>query len=290
MSEPSAVPSDRGFRLPATAREFWALALSLIAVFALIQFGAPVVRELDFLDQKLRDYFIGVSFAAFPLIHRECKRGLAAFAPQATARTGLAPWFVTGVIAAAVLFGWNQFVSFLGGLSAGLAIGQLAQASDVANQDVATAVTVSIMAVSLPLSAVAAVFAGVLLNRNTRSHVFAALALAAVCFVSLNVGTTWYFEPAIFDAQLAGAALEGAFGLAMFGVGLFLVGFIIFVFGAIGVVISWFNRERAIGRIMEGARRLPAVEREVLAGEIARRLEAAAYPAMRAQAAPAAAA
>ena len=288
MSDPSAAPSENGFRLPATAREFWALALSLLAVFVLIQFGAPLVREMDFLDQKLRDYFIGVSFAAFPLIHRECKRGLAAIAPQAAAvRTGLAPWYVTGVIAAAVLFGWNQFVSFLGGLSAGLAIGQLAQGADLANQDIATAVTVSIVVVSMPLSAIAAMFAGVLLNRNTRSHVFAALALTAVCFVSLNVGTTWYFEPAMFEAQVASAAAEGAFGLAMFGVGLFLVGFIIFVFGALGVVISWFNRERAIGRIMEGARRLPTAEREVLAGESARRLEAAAHPAAIAQAEPA---
>jgi len=288
MSDPSAVQNQGGFRLPATMQEFWALALALAAVFLLIQFGAPLVRELDFLDQKLRDYFSGVAFAAFPLIHRECKRGLASFSPQAAARSGLAPWFVTGVIAAAVLFGWNQFVSLLGGLSAGLALGQLAQGADLTGQDAAMAVTMSIMVVSMPLSAIAAVFAGVLLNRNTRSHVFAALALAAVCFVSFNAGTTWYFEPELFAAQVANAASEGAFGLAMFAVGLFLVGFIIFVFGALGVVISWFNRERAIGRIMEGARRLPAAEREVLASEIARRLEAAARPEAMAQTAPAA--
>ena len=47
-----------------------------------------------------------------------------------------------------------------------------------------------------------------------------------------------------------------------------------------GLAISWFNHERAIGRIMDGGRRLPAAEREVLAGDIARRLEAAAQPAM----------
>jgi hypothetical protein len=278
MSGASDARREGGFRLPATALEFWALALALLVVFVLIQFGAPFVRDLDFLDQKLRDYFIGISFAAFPLVHRECKRGLAAFTPHQAPRTGLAPWYVTGVVAAAVLFGWNQFVSFLGGLAAGLAVGQLAPTADLADPSIGMAVTVSIMAVSLPLSAVAAVFAGVILNRNTRSHVFAALALAAFFFVSLNAGTGWYFEPTIFEAQVANAAAEGAFGLAMFAVGVFLVGVIIFVFGAVGVVISWFNRERAIGRIMEGARRLPAAERELLVGEIARRLDAAALP------------
>jgi len=280
MSDQSAVQNDRGFRLPATAQEFWALFLSGVIVFLMIQFGAPLVRQFDFVDQSLRDDAIGISFAAFPVIHWQCKLGLATLTRQRTVRTGLAPWYVTGLVAAAVLFGWNQFVNLLGGISAGLAIGQLGQAANLADQDAALAVTMSEMAVSLPLSAVAAVFAGVLLNRNTRSHVFLALAFAGFCFVSLNAGTTWYFEPAMFEAQVASAAAEGTFGLAMFALGLFLVGLIIFVFGALGLAISWFNHERAIGRIMDGARRLPAAEREVLAGDIARRLEAAAQPAM----------
>ena len=68
------------------------MALSLLAVFVLIQVGAPIIRELDFLDQKLRDYFMGISFAAFPVIHRGCKQGLAGLSAQAPVRHDLAPW------------------------------------------------------------------------------------------------------------------------------------------------------------------------------------------------------
>lgn len=277
MSDQSAVQSDSAFRVPTNAHELAALGLALLTVFALIQVGAPIMRELDFLDEKLRDYFIGISFVAFPVIHRGYKRGLARMRSQAApVQHDLAPWFVSGVIAAALLFAWNQFVSFLGGISTGLVLGQLAQGVNLEHADTASAVILSIMAVSLPLSAVAAVFAGVQLNRHTRSHTFAALGLASLFFVVFNAGTNWLFQPDMVAAQFAQAAAQGPEGVVGFVIGLFLVGFIIFVFGCIGIVISRINRERSIGNVMEAARRLSPAEREVLAAEIARRLEASA--------------
>jgi hypothetical protein len=268
VSEQSAVRSGWSFGLPGNAHEIAALLLAVFIVFVLIQFGAPIIRDIEFLDPKLRDYFIGISFVAFPAIHRGCKRGLASFAPQQTvARHDLAPWFVTGVIAAALLFAWNQFVSFLGGVSSGLTLGQLG----VQNNDpqaVASAVMVGIIVVSLPLSAVAAVFAGISLNRHTRSHTFWALALASLSFVAFNAGTNWLFEPEFVAAQFNEAAAAGALGIAMFFVGLALVGVIIFVFGAVGVFISRFKREHSIGRLMEAARGLSPSERDRLAAEI----------------------
>ena len=45
--------------------------------------------------------------------------------------------------------------------------------------------------------------------------------------------------------------------------------------GAIGVAISRINRERSLGRIVDGARRLNPAERELVAADISRRLTAA---------------
>ena len=111
----------RSLWLPANSHEFWALALSLLSVLVLVQVGAPVIREFEFLDPKLRDYFIGISFAAFPLIHRTYKQNLARLTiHQQPVKHDSTPWYVAGVVAAAVLFGWNQFVSLLSGISIGV--------------------------------------------------------------------------------------------------------------------------------------------------------------------------
>jgi uncharacterized iron-regulated membrane protein len=128
------------------------------------------------------------------------------------------------------------------------------------------------------LSAVASVFAGMVLNRHTRSHTFVALALAAVMFVVFNAGTNYLFQPEFVTAQLNGALEQGSFGVAMFAVGLALVGVIVFVFGVVGILISRLKRENSIGRLVEAARALPAGERDALTVEIGRRLQAAAVP------------
>ncbi|MEQ1865145.1 MAG: hypothetical protein ABL996_10905 [Micropepsaceae bacterium] len=271
----AATASDSAFRVPTNGHEFAALGISLLAVFGLIQVGAPIIRELDFLDPKLRDYFIGISFAAFPAIHRGCKRGLAGFKAQAPVRQDLAPWFVVGVLAAALLFAWNQFVSLLGGLATGVALAQV-QGANLDAPEVMQGVILGNLAISLPLSAVAAVFAGVQLNRYARSHVFAALALASVCFLAFNLTLNYFAQPEYVVEQINSAASGGALGLLQFFAGMALVGIVIFVFGCVGVLISHFNRERSIGRLIDAARRLPAGEREALAADIMGRLEAAA--------------
>lgn len=274
MSEQISANDQSIFRVPTNAQEFSALGLALLVVFALVQFGAPIVRELDFLDQKIRDFFVGGAFAAFPFIHRGCKQTLAGFKAQPPVRPDLSPWFVTGAFAAMLLFAWSQFVSFLGGLSVGMAIAALGTA-DINKPEVVGAVGMSILAMSLPLGAVASVFAGVLLNRHTRSHVFGALAFAAVLYVASNALTTWVVSPDYFKSQIAIATDGGAAGIAQFAIGMALVGVVVFVFGAIGIFVSRFYAERSMGKVMVAARRLPAAERELLAAEITDRVEAA---------------
>lgn len=276
MSEPAATTAnDSVFRVPTNGHEFAALGLSLLAVFGLIQLGAPIIRELDFLDPKLRDYFTGISFAAFPAIHRGCKRGLAGFKAQAPVRQDLAPWFVVGVLAAALLFAWNQFVSLLGGLATGVALSQV-QGANLDTPEVMQGVILGNLAISLPLSAVAAVFAGIQLNRYARSRVFAALALASVFFLVFNLALNYIAQPEYIVEQITVAISGGALSMLQFFTGMALVGFVIFVFGCVGILISHFNRERSIGRLIDAARRLPAGEREALAADITGRLEAAA--------------
>src|SRR5262249_15407775 len=157
---------------PASLQDVWALLISLVSVFVLVQFGAPIVRELDFLDEKLREYFIGIAFATFPLIHRSAKQALASFAAPVPSMPGEAPWFVTSVFAAAILFAWNQFVSACAAFGLGLLLGMLH--IDTAQADFATALALSMLAVVLPLSASAAVLAGIMLNRKASLHAFAA--------------------------------------------------------------------------------------------------------------------
>jgi hypothetical protein len=273
MAEQSA--SDSGFRIPANAHEFFALALAFVIVIGLVQLGAPLVREFEFLDPKLRDYFIGVGFVAFPFIHRQCKRGLSAFTLHGEVRHDLTPWYVTGVFAAALLFAWNQFVSACAGLAIGILHAQI-PVGEVEPQAFVAALGTSMLAMSLPMSAVASVFAGVLLNRNTRSHVFAALALAALMYLVFNVALNYALMPEVITAQISEASTQGVAYIVGFFFGIGFVALIVLVFGAIGIAISRFNREKSLGRIIEVARRMTAGEREQLAAELAHRFAPAA--------------
>lgn len=254
--------TDGGFHVPASAHEFWALAISLLTVFVLVQFGAPIVREFDFLDEKLREYFIGIAFIAFPVIHRGVKQGLSGFKAEPAAQPELAPWYVTGVFAAALLFAWNQLVSLCAAFSASVLVGLLQVTAEPAT--FAVALATSTLAVSLPMSAIASVLAGIALNRGTRSRVFAALAAAAVTFVAFNVLLTWAFQPEFLAAQLAAVGPDTIIG---FAIGLCLVGFIVFVFGALGIAISRWRGDASLGRLVRVARHLSPVERDaVIAG------------------------
>lgn len=273
MAEPAAASGDGGgFRIPANAHEVWAFVLSLVAVGLLVQLGAPLIRALDFLDPKLQDYAIGISFVAFPLIHRQCKRGLARVTAQKPVHLDLTPWYVSGAITAALLFAWAQFVSACAGVAIGVLHAQI-PVGDVSDAQFLEAFGLSMLALSIPMSAVASVFAGVMLNRFTRSHVFAALGLASVLYLLFNLSVNIALEPEFTYAQIEKAAAEGVFGVVMFVVGMGLVSLVVLVFGAIGVAISSFNRERSLGRIIDGARQLSAADREVVAADVSRRLK-----------------
>jgi hypothetical protein len=272
-------PRQSSLRLPSNARDFWALILSVLAVFLLVQIGAPLIRELEFLDPKLREYFIGISFAAFPLIHRTCKQNLVRLsASTEPVRHDSTPWYVAGVVAAAVLFGWNQFVSLLSGMSMGVLFAAFEGAGiDKIDPDtVNSAATTAAIVIVLPLSAIAALFAGILLNRYTRSHTFLAVALASICFITINTMMTWAFQPQMIDAIVAMIA-QGGEQAAQVLFGVALVGIVIFVFASAGVLISRYNRERPVGRIIEAAKRFPPQEREALALELAQRADINAH-------------
>jgi hypothetical protein len=269
MAEQSAASNEGGgFRIPASSQELWALGLSLLVVFLLVQVGAPVIRELEFLDPKLRDYFIGISFAAFPLIHRQAKRSLTGFTTQAERHVDLTPWYVSGAFAGALLFAWTQFVSGCAGFAIGVYHAQI-PVGEMQERQFMDALGTSLVFMALPMNAFAAVFAGIWLNRYTRSHVFLALASAAVLYVAFNISLNYALQPEFVVAKIAEAGLVG-FLMAM---GLFSL--VVLIFGAIGVAISRINRERSLGRIVDGARRLPLPEREIVAADISRRLTAA---------------
>ena len=274
MAEQSAAAKEgSGFRIPASSHEFWALVLSLLAVFLLVQVGAPVIRELEFLDPKLRDYFIGISFAAFPIIHRQCKRGLTGFTARAQTHVDLTPWYVSGAFAAALLFAWNQFVSGCAGFAIGVLHAQV-PIGEVSETAFLEALGLSLLAMSIPMSAFASVFAGIALNRYTRSHVFLALGTAAVLYLLFNIALNYALQPEFISAQIANAFTQGIAGVVGFFIGMGLVALVVLIFGAIGIAISRFNRERSLGRIVDGARRLPPTEREAVAADISRRLTA----------------
>ena len=270
-----AVAGDNSiFRVPTNAQEYSALGLALLGVFALVQFGAPVVRELDFLDQKIRDVFIGGAFAAFPIIHRGAKSALNGF-KAAPVRPELSPWFVTGAFVATLVFAWNQFVSLVGGLSIGMFVGAVGVSPQAAADAVNQAVIISIMTFTMPLTAVASVYAGVLLARHTRAHVLLALAFAAVLFIAFNTLVTWVTSPEFLAAQWGIAAAGGATGIVQFFIGMGIVAAIVFVFGGVGILISRLLSEASLGKVMIAARRLSPADREVLAADVTNRVEAA---------------
>jgi hypothetical protein len=274
MSGQAAASDNSIFRVPTNAQEYSALGLALLAVFGLVQFGAPVVRELDFLDQKIRDVFIGGAFAAFPFIHHGTKNALNGFKASAV-RPELSPWFVTGAFAATLVFAWNQFVSFVGGFSIGLFLGTVGVSPQTPADAIDGAAVTSILAFALPLTAVASIFAGVLLYRNTRSHVILALGFATLLFISFNVLVTWVTNPAFLAAQWAIAESAGPEGIVQFFIGMGIVAAIVFVFGGIGILISRLMSEGSLGKVMVAARRLSPADREVLAADITSRVEAA---------------
>jgi len=276
MSNETASASA-GIKLPASRHELGALALAITVVFLLVQVGAPIIRSFDFLDPKLRDYFIGMSFAAFPFIHRGCKQQLMRMrGSDEPVLHDSAPWFVTGIVAGAILFAWNQFVSALAGLSHMTIIGAYPDPTslNLSIEELSGVQTVAALIIILPISAIASIFAGIQINRHTRSHVFGAIAIAAVFFVVANTTVTWAMHSEVVVQIFSIIASGTAEGLQIL-FGMCLVGFIVFGFGAAGVLISRMYRERPLGQIIEVARKLSADERLQLANELNHRIRAA---------------
>lgn len=273
---------DSIFRVPTNAQEYSALGLALLAVLVIVQFGAPIVREFEFLDQKIRDFFIGGAFAAFPIIHRGAKNAMAGFkAPPV--RPELSPWFVAGAFAATLLFAWNTFVAFIAGLSIGTFAGAVGVSPETTAEVADSAMLASILLIGLPLTALASVYAGMLLYRNTRSHVILALAFAALLFIVFNTLVTLATNPAFVAQQWTIAAQNGPLGIFYFFVGMGMVAVIVFVFGGIGIIASRLMSEASLGKVMVAARRLSPADREVLAADITNRVEAALRAKMGAQ-------
>ncbi len=274
MTDQATAQGGSIFRVPTNAQEYSALGLALLAVFGLVQFGAPIVRELDFLDQKIRDVFIGGAFAAFPFIHRGAKSAINGF-KAVPMRPELSPWFVSGAFMATLVFAWNQFVTFVGGMSIGMFASTVGVAQQTAPETLDQALLVSILTISMPLTAVAAVFAGVLLYRHTRSHLVLALLFAGLLFILFNTLVTWVANPAFLLAQWGAAVSAGPMGIAQFFTGMGIVAAVVFVFGGIGALISRLLSEGSLGKVMVAARRLSPADREVLAADISNRVEAA---------------
>ena len=287
MSEQADSKDGGTFLTPTSAQEFFGLALSVIAVFALVQFGAPLIRQLDFLDPKIREVFIGAAFAAFPVIHRASNRLVTGFKTATPMRVSvtlpvlvpvrpdLSPWFVSGAFVAMLIFAWNQLVSFAGAMAIDTfaALAGVSEKTDAATAN--NAVISSLLVLSVPLTAVVSIFAGVLLYRNTRSHVILALAFAAVLYVLSNALVSSVLNPGYVHEQWVLATSEGAAGIGYLVLGMGLVAAVVFVFAGAGALGSYFSGESSLGKVMVAARRLTPAERDALAADITNRIEAA---------------
>lgn len=285
----SGSPPGRRFSLPASQQELWALVLSILAVFLLVQIGAPLIRRLEFLDPKIRDYFIGMSFAAFPFILDAMKAALRNVRlPEPSRLEETAAWYASGVVAGALLFAWNQFVSFLAWLSLSTYAAVFPDPStlNVPEEVFVPVQMMALLAVVVPLCAVAGFLAGLHLNRHTRSHVGRAVVLAALFFLVANTTVNWVTNPEItgelFSMLLAGGADGFGVLVGMSGVGVVILGAT-----AAGVVVSRMRRERQLGEVVGVLQRLSGDRRDLLVREIllrARELEAAGSDASHASA------
>lgn len=268
MSE-SGSPSGNRLKLPASQQERWALVLSILAVFLLVQIGAPLIRRLEFLDPKIRDYFIGMCFAAFPFILDAMKAVLRNVrVPETSRLEETASWYVTGVVSGALLFAWNQFVSVLAWVSLTTYATVIPDPSTL-NVPEEVFVPVQMMAlliVVVPLCAVAGFLAGLHLNRHTRSNVGRAVVLAALFFLVANTTVNWVTNPEItgelFSMLLAGGADGFGVLVGMSGVGLVILGAT-----AAGAVVSRMRRERQLGEVMGALQRLSGDRRDLLVRE-----------------------
>lgn len=249
------VTKGGGWRPPSNVREFLAAAAALAITLAAIQVASPFARQLTFIEDTIRDKVVGTLFGLYFPIERGINRVLVAArgAGGAPERPDLSPWFVTGLTAAAVLFAWNELV----GVLTGQAIAQTLRLLKVAHENIGPAVQQGAIIAIIPLCAVASIFAGIALNRTTRSAVALALLLAAVGYVALNMTLAAMTSSAAFLASVR----ENGAAVAVAGVVLALV---VLVFGGIGVGISALRGERSIGELVAVVRKLSPEARNMM--------------------------
>ena len=215
---------------------------------------------------------MGTLFALYFPIERSINRVMIVTqGGEAHVRPDLSPWFVTGITAAVLLFAWNQFVGYLGGAAIGAAIGELSKTMSLSHANVGQAIRVGATVLSIPLCAVASIYAGMALNRSTRSGVVFALLLASIGYLGLNVFMTWIFQRDTIVEMLHETTDQQQ--MLGFAVGLALIAFVVFVFGAIGVIVSRVRRERSMGRLVSAARRLAPDDRDAVTEDVMNRLQ-----------------
>lgn len=261
---------DGKWRPPSNLREGIATIVALVLTLATVQVLAPVAKQATFLTEEIRNYLAGLGFAVFPPAYRFVNQGVQGLGARGgLLRPDLSPWFVTGLTAAALLFVWNTFVGLFTGIGMGVAMAQLGGGFD--QKTVAGAITTGGAFTAIPLTAVAAVFAGMLLNRWTRSGVVAALLLASLAYLLLNIFLTSVIQPEMLRQQME-LAKDPQQAAALFA-GVLLVALITFLFGGLGVIVSRIRKERSIGRLVTAARKLPPKDRDALTEDVLAMLE-----------------
>jgi hypothetical protein len=136
----------------------------------------------------------------------------------------------------------------------------------------------AVLVVIVPMCVVASFFAGLQLNRYTRSHVLWAVLLCAAFFFMANMMVNFATNPELTRSVLGIVASGGIESVSVL-VGMSGIGVVVLASAGAGVLVSRMRRERPLGQIVEAARRLPTAEREQRAQEILQRLQGGPVPA-----------
>jgi hypothetical protein len=256
-------------RPPSTMREVLALALAGVIGLGFVQMIAPIVESFAFIDELIREHVRSLGIAMiWPLYGLFSQVLLRASGEARTSRPDMPPWFVTGLIAGVLLFAFNQFASLLGAYSGTRAVESLGQTVSLEGANRLGASQMGALYVGMPMTLLASLVAGVQLNKNTRQHVFLALALSAGAYVLLTLLNLALFE----REQLTVMLLSGpATAVAFFMIALFIL-----AFGAVGVIVSGFMGDRSLGRLTYAARRLNGDERNQVIEGVLRKIESRA--------------
>jgi hypothetical protein len=271
MAEPIVRDADDRLRAPRNIRE----AISLGAAFA-VCFGAafaisPLVALLSFVPDELRGYLNGLPLGGVLALHATFNRVLTAAAARdgGVERPDLPPWPVTGLMAAASLFAWNWFVSFLAKTAMAQAFSGGADGDpELLRAGVASAASI----ISVALTLLAVVLTGRMLNRFTRTGVAAALILTGLAYLALQLGLSYYFNPVEFEGLVRDSLSGGAGSIAGMVVGLLIIPIGIVLAGTVGVLYSRIARERSMGRLVNAARRLDDDARHAVTEDVLRRV------------------